>query len=333
MVERHEGATGDGRSPLSTHALCRTSDLDVFREQLCTTFYPARVDTLRRESRLEGSWLSAVRLTHLTIGAVRFGAETAVEPGRLGSYHVNVTLAGQVDSVCGANRVATSPSRAAVFTPEARTVLPRWSADATQLCIKIRRASLEAELTSLLGRSAKSWVDFQIGFDLATQGGQTWLATLRFLLTELDRPGGLIATSAAHCEHLERLLISGLILAQPNSHTAELARPEPPVRPRTVDRVVALIQEHADRPLTLTDLADHAGVGARRLQQGFREHVGMSPMEYLRRTRLQRARRDLLHTEDTVTDIALRWGFVHPGRFARHYHEQFGVRPSETRQR
>ncbi len=294
-------------------------------------FYPARVDTLRRESRLEGSWLSAVRLTHLTIGAVRFGTETAVDPGPLGSYHVNVALAGQVDSVCGVHRVTTSPTRAAVFTPEPHTALPRWSTDATQLCIKIRRSSLESELTALLGRSVNSWVDFHIGFDLTTTAALSWLATLRLLLTELDRPDGLIATSPTHCEHLERLLISGLILAQPNAHTAELARPGSPIRPRTVDRVIALIQERADEPLTLTDLAAHAGVGTRRLQQGFREHVGLSPMQYLRRTRLDRARRDLLHTQDTVTDIALRWGFLHPGRFAGAYREQFGVTPSEVR--
>ena len=347
MVERHSGAagptsgpamerassSGQSRSPLSTHALCRTTDLDVFRKRLCATFYPARVDTLRRESRLEGSWLSAVRLTHLTIGAVRFGTETAVDPGPLGSYHVNVTLAGQVDSVCGVRRVSTSPTCAAVFTPERHTNLPRWSADATQLCIKIRRSSLETELTALLGRSVRSWVDFDIGFDLTTAAAQSWLASLRLLLTELDRPNGLIQRSATHTEHLERLLISGLILAQPNMHTAELARPASAIRPRTVDKVVRLIQERADEPLTLTDLAGHAGVGARRLQQGFREHVGMSPMQYLRRTRLDRARQDLLRTQDSVTEIAFRWGFLHPGRFAQLYRQQFGVTPSEARRR
>ena len=136
-----------------------------------------------------------------------------------------------------------------------------------------------------------------------------------------------------HTEHLERLLISGLILAQPNTHTAELARPASAIRPRTVDKVVRLIQERADEPLTLTDLANHAGVGARRLQQGFREHVGMSPMQYLRRTRLDRARQDLLRTQDTVTEIASRWGFLHPGRFAQLYRQEFGVTPSEARGR
>jgi AraC-like DNA-binding protein len=293
-------------------------------------FYPARVDTLRGRDRLEGSWLAGERLTHLTVGAVRFGAEAAVDTGPLGAYHVNVALAGHVESVCGPRRVATSPTCAAVFTPDPRTALPRWSADATQLCIKIRRRSLEAELTSLLGHSVSSPVDFELAFDLTTGPAQSWLATLRLLLTELDRPDGPVQVSPAHTEHLERLVISGLILAQVNAHSAELARPQPRLRPRTVERVLALIEEHPDRPLTLTDLASHAGVGARRLQQGFHEHVGVSPMEYLRQTRLRRARHDLLHTEDSVTEIAFRWGFTQTGRFARMYRERFGETPSRT---
>lgn len=32
----------------------------------------------------------------------------------------------------------------------------------------------------------------------------------------------------------------------------------------------------------------------------------------------------------SVTDVAVRWGFFHLGRFAQQYRERFGVLPSET---
>ncbi|MFI7317108.1 helix-turn-helix domain-containing protein [Streptomyces venezuelae] len=32
----------------------------------------------------------------------------------------------------------------------------------------------------------------------------------------------------------------------------------------------------------------------------------------------------------TVTDVAFRWGFTHPGRFAAAYRRQYGVPPSTT---
>jgi transcriptional regulator GlxA family with amidase domain len=59
-------------------------------------------------------------------------------------------------------------------------------------------------------------------------------------------------------------------------------------------------------------------------------------MSYLREIRLQHARKDLSAadpTETTVTEIATRWGFLHPGRFSAQYRERFGEPPSATLRR
>jgi AraC-like DNA-binding protein len=316
---------------LARLGVCRSSDLDVFRDQLNAMFYPARVETVRPRAQLRGSFLSGIRLTHLTVGFVRFGEETSVDPGPMGSYHVNVALSGRVESICGHRHAVASPSNGAVFSPEPHTTLPHWGPDAAQVCIKIRRSSLESELGALLGRPVRSAVDFDLGYPLTTPAARSWLATLGLLLAELGRPESLAQASALYREQLERLVISGLVISQPNEFTDELARPVRPLRPRTVARVVALIEEHPEAPYTIGDLARHAGVSARRLQQGFREHVGATPTEYLRRIRLERAHGDLLHGERSVTDVALRWGFPHLSRFAHAYRHQYGVLPSETR--
>jgi AraC-like DNA-binding protein len=318
-------------APLARLGICRSSDLNVFRDRLNAMFYPARVETVHARARLREAFLSGARLTHLTVGFVRFGAETSVDPGPLGSYHVNVALAGRVESACGHRRAVASPSHAAVFTPEQRTTLPRWAGDATQLCIKIRRASLESELSALIGRPVRTSVDFDLAYPLSTPAARSWLSTLGLLLSELERPGSLAEASAVHREHLERLVISGLLLSHRNEYTDELMAPVRRLRPRTVARAIALIEEHPEAPYTIGDVARHAGVSARRLQQGFREHLGMTPTEFLRTTRLERAHRDLLDGEDVVTDVALRWGFQHLGRFAQAYRQQYGMLPSETR--
>jgi AraC-like DNA-binding protein len=316
---------------LARLGVCRSSDLETFREQLNAMYYPARVETVRPRAQLRGSFLSGARLTHLTVGFVRFGAETSVDPGRKGSYHVNVALSGRVESVCGHRHAVASPSTGAVFTPELRTTLPHWAGDAAQIAIKIRRSSLESELSLLLGRAVRTSVDFEHSYPLTTPAGRSWLSTLGLLLAELGRPGSLTETSALYREQLERLVISGLLLSQRNEFTDELTGPVRSLRPRTVARVMALIEERPETPYTIGDLAAHAGVSARRLQQGFREHVGMTPTEFLRRTRLERAHRDLLYGEDSVTDIALRWGFPHLSRFAHAYRRRYGVLPSDTR--
>lgn len=96
------------------------------------------------------------------------------------------------------------------------------------------------------------------------------------------------------------------------------------------------IEAHVGDLLALPDLARAAGVTPRALQQAFRRHLDTTPSEYLRRVRLDRAHHDLaLGQRDdgtTVTDVAMHWGFYHPGRFAAAYRRRFGEAPHETLQ-
>ena len=110
------------------------------------------------------------------------------------------------------------------FTPPTEhTTLPRWSADAAQLCIKIRRSALEAEAARLLGRPLRRAVDFELGLDLGSELGRSSRGSLGLLLAELPgAPSGLAGTSEPYREALERLVISGLVLAQASSLTAEM---------------------------------------------------------------------------------------------------------------
>ena len=59
-------------------------------------------------------------------------------------------------------------------------------------------------------------------------------------------------------------------------------------------------------------------------------------MAFLRELRLENAQRELLTADpdnETVTQIALRYGFADLGRFAIRYRTAFGEKPSETLRR
>lgn len=105
-------------------------------------------------------------------------------------------------------------------------------------------------------------------------------------------------------------------------------------RPRSIRRAMAFIDEQAATPITVSDIAAAAGVTPRALQQGFARHVGLRPMEYVRRVRLDRAHLELKAADPgqgaTVGAIAARWGFAKPERFAASYREAYGVPPSRT---
>jgi adenylate cyclase len=76
-------------------------------------------------------------------------------------------------------------------------------------------------------------------------------------------------------------------------------------------------------------------VAERTLQKHFRTFFDLSPQEYLRRTRLAVAREELLDATErvTVTEVAIRSGFNHFGRFSVEYRECFGESPSATLRR
>lgn len=104
---------------------------------------------------------------------------------------------------------------------------------------------------------------------------------------------------------------------------------------RIVDRVEALVQAKPELPFSVEMLAASVGVSRRTLHRCY-EHVrGVGPMEAVKRRRLVRARCDLLSSDAStcVTDVALRWGFTHLGRFAAVYCAYFGERPSDTLRR
>jgi len=92
------------------------------------------------------------------------------------------------------------------------------------------------------------------------------------------------------------------------------------------------VDEHLDGPVTMEELCQLTHVSRRTLQYSFTAILGISPLQFLRLTRLNRVRRALRSAspEQSVTEIATYWGFWHLGQFAHDYKQQFGECPSHT---
>jgi AraC-like DNA-binding protein/tetratricopeptide (TPR) repeat protein len=105
--------------------------------------------------------------------------------------------------------------------------------------------------------------------------------------------------------------------------------------PQHVRCALAYMRGNVAEKITLAGLAYACTASERTLLKQFRRFVGVSPLAYLRRLRLNLARDELLR-EDCVTaisEIATGCGFTHLGRFATEYRRAFGEPPSATRQR
>lgn len=310
------------------------ADFGLFRDVLQGHYYPAHVQPLDGRGRMQAPRLSTVELQHLTIGYVRFGTAVSIDAGDLLGYHVDVPLHGTVVSRCGTQETVANPGRAAVFSPRRHTFVPDWGHDAAQLLIKLNRHSVEHELEGLLGRPVDGPIQFRMAMPIADGPGRVWLNTLAGLLAFLN--GGPVAGPVAgrHAELLERTLISGLLISQPHSYSEALHSDAETSRPDTsVDRVVEAIKAFPDKPYSLADLCRIASLSARGLQVQFQQRYGISPMQFLRQERLDRAHEALRQGNVSVSDVAYDAGFSNLGRFARAYQQRFGELPSETRER
>ncbi len=105
------------------------------------------------------------------------------------------------------------------------------------------------------------------------------------------------------------------------------------VRSRALLRAMDLVRQHREEPLTVQALCESLGVSERTLQYAFREHLEVTPKQYLQLVRLQGVRRELRRSDrgTKIVDVANRWGFWHMGQFAADYRRHFLELPSETR--
>ncbi|ALE76631.1 hypothetical protein FRP1_24035 [Pseudonocardia sp. EC080625-04] len=135
-----------------------------------------------------------------------------------------------------------------------------------------------------------------------------------------------------------RLLASALITTFPNNALGALGERAAPgtftATPAVLRRAVEFIDANAHRDIGLAEVARAARIGPRGLQHLFRRHRDQTPLEYLRRVRLEGAHGDLVLAVpgdgDTVAAIAARWGFAHAGRFAVEYRRVYGRSPGQT---
>ena len=93
------------------------------------------------------------------------------------------------------------------------------------------------------------------------------------------------------------------------------------------------IRAHAHEPIGVGEVAEAAAVGRRTLERRFRDVLGRSPLEEIRRQRIERGRELLTETDLTIEEIARSCGFRTASRFWTVFREQTGRTPGEHRER
>lgn len=96
-------------------------------------------------------------------------------------------------------------------------------------------------------------------------------------------------------------------------------------------RVLVLMEENLESPLTLMELADNACLSVRQLERLFSSNFDCSPSHYYLDLRLKRAKQLLKESHLSVTEVAIACGFNSSAHFTRAYSKEYQVSPSKDR--
>lgn len=98
-------------------------------------------------------------------------------------------------------------------------------------------------------------------------------------------------------------------------------------------RALEYIERNLVDDIDMTALARYSYVSLSALQKVFRYTFDYSIKEYVSKRRLTVAARELLETQNTVINIALKYGYHSPETFTRAFRRLWGVSPSEFRKK
>ena len=100
---------------------------------------------------------------------------------------------------------------------------------------------------------------------------------------------------------------------------------------RLVRQAMAYLHDHYAEQISRRELAQHVSITEDYLTFCFRQELGITPIKYLQRYRLNQAKYLLKNSQKTITEIALEVGFTDSGYFSRIFHRETGMTPEAFR--
>lgn len=123
----------------------------------------------------------------------------------------------------------------------------------------------------------------------------------------------------------EREILYRLLTGEQGARLCQIAHPGS--RLQQVNRAIAWIRAHFDRPFRIEQVAEAAHMSASALHEHFKAVTAMSPLQYQKQLRLQEARRLILNQAMDAASAGHSVGYESPSQFSREYSRLFGAPP------
>ncbi|WP_339530091.1 MULTISPECIES: AraC family transcriptional regulator [unclassified Pseudomonas] len=309
---------------------CDMEGARAWMEQVCgphslKSGQPGRI-SFRHSARVFRSY--ATKLGTLEYGAdVCIGVEGSEQ---LDSYSLSLPLSGEQELIYLGRRIPSNRSMGVIVSPFHSQELS-IAGDCKKLSVVIPRVTMRLALEEILKRPVETPINFDPLMDGQIGASASWWRLINHFVSERE-VGGAIFDQTLFSRDIEASLVRGLILAQKSNYTDEIHQCLIGKLPSFLLKAKDFIHSNAREDIRLEDIEHAAGVSRFKLFDGFRKHMGMSPMAYLKKLRLSEVRRQLLDggRGTNISTVATEWGFNHLGRFASEYKKLFNEIPSAT---
>ena len=100
---------------------------------------------------------------------------------------------------------------------------------------------------------------------------------------------------------------------------------------RAVERVITSARGRLCEPISLRDMSRVAYLSAFHFNRVFHQITGLPPAKFISAMRLEEAKRLLLNTNRSITDISFEVGYTSLSTFTRRFNQRVGLGPREFR--
>ena len=94
---------------------------------------------------------------------------------------------------------------------------------------------------------------------------------------------------------------------------------------------VDYVNNHFEKEISIQDLADVACLSVSALERRFKKYLNKTPKQFIREVRLENARRLLIESQQSISEVAYHSGFTCHSYFSQHFKEMFGELPKKYR--
>jgi transcriptional regulator GlxA family with amidase domain len=160
----------------------------------------------------------------------------------------------------------------------------------------------------------------RVGSDLGDETDRYEPAKTALMLVKRDL-GVDVAREAAGRLSLNGSPIIASVLSDSNT----------PTRAEKVRASARWLKENCGRPISVNEAVRVAAMSERNFLRCFKQEIGVTPSEFLLRTRLEMTSRLLAETDSPIDKIAKHCGWINGDRLAKIFRKRMGLTPSEYR--